>query len=336
MKQFFLTLIAMMAATMSYAQNNLVAVLSHDSEVRMFYGSSALINAVDAAVSGDVITLSGGTFGWAKITKGITIRGAGADTENPTVIGQSNKEYNIDIPSEDNNRFVLEGVRIYLSVNGSSSLKIVSGNHSFLKCKLDSEVFFDYSSTADSKFVDCSIIRFSLNGSSKVKLSNCKLTSFTNASSSTSKAEFFNCYLADNNQSSYYRSSFVNCVLRSDIRYYSGSLAADVTAMNCVLINVSDGTQIDCYKATVPEFFADYETIKDQYGTEFYRPTTDELSEEAKTKYLGTDGKVVGPEGGQYPFDLTPTYPLITKLNVAKQATADNKLSVEIEVSANE
>ena len=333
MKQFLLTLIAMMATTVSYAQNNLVAVLSHDSEVQMFYGSSALINAVDAAVSGDVITLSGGTFGCAKITKGITIRGAGAETENPTIISESNYEnYTIDIPSEDNNRFVLEGVQI----NIRNSFKIINGNLNILKCIITgAKVIFDSSSTADAKFVNCSL-SFDLSGSSKVKLSNCKLTGFTNASSTTSKAEFFNCYLADNNQSSYYKSSFVNCVLRSEIRYSVGSLAADVTAMNCVMINVGGGTKIDCYEATVPEFFASYYTTKDQYGTEFYWPTTDELSEEAKTTYLGTDGKEVGMFGGQHPYDLTPTYPLITKLNVAKQATADNKLSVEIEVSANE
>ena len=334
MKQFLLTLIAMMATTVSYAQNNLVAVLSHDSEVQMFYGSSALINAVDAAVSGDVITLSGGTFGWAKITKGITIRGAGADVENPTILGSSNKEYNIAIPTDDNNRFVMEGVRIL--IGGSNYLYINSGNLYFLKCLFESQVHFQSSSTAEVKYVNCSMTRFSLNGSSNVKLSNCKLTGFTNASGSTSKAEFFNCYLADNNQSSYYRSSFVNCVLMSTTRYAQGSLATDVTAMNCAMINMDGGTQIDCYQTTVQQLFANYGTSTDQYGSLFYWPSTDELSEEAKTTYFGTDGKEVGMFGGQYPYDLTPTYPLITKLNVAKQATADNKLSVEIEVSANE
>lgn len=332
MKQFFLTLIAMMATTVSYAQNNLVAVLSHDSEVRMFYGSSALINAVDAAVSGDVITLSGGTFGWAKITKGITIRGAGADTENPTILGESKYEnYSISIPSDDANRFVLEGVQVSLRYY---NVGIYSGNLYFVKCILTPK--FDSSSTAEVKFVDCKV-SFDLKGESNVKLSNCYVGSFTNASGSTSKAEFFNCHLVGTNQSNYYRSSFVNCVFYNTSTSSRGVFAEDVTAMNCLIINLSGGTQIDCYDASsVQEVYANCETRKDQYGTIIYLPTDYQLSDEAKTKYLGTDGKVVGPEGGQYPFDLTPTYPLITKLNVAKQATADNKLSVEIEVSANE
>jgi len=63
---------------------------------------------------------------------------------------------------------------------------------------------------------------------------------------------------------------------------------------------------------------------------------TFELTDAAKTKYLGTDGTEVGMHGGALPYDTTPSYPQITKMNVASKTTADGKLSVEIEVSAAE
>ena len=61
-----------------------------------------------------------------------------------------------------------------------------------------------------------------------------------------------------------------------------------------------------------------------------------ELTDEAKTTFLGTDGTEVGMYGGVLPYNSTPSYPQITKVNVANKTTADGKLSVEIEVSATE
>ena len=59
-----------------------------------------------------------------------------------------------------------------------------------------------------------------------------------------------------------------------------------------------------------------------------------ELTDEAKTKYLGTDGTQVGIHGGSIPFDITPTNPQITKCNVASKSTIDGKLSVDIQINA--
>ena len=61
-----------------------------------------------------------------------------------------------------------------------------------------------------------------------------------------------------------------------------------------------------------------------------------ELTDAAKTTYLGTDGKEVGLYGGSIPYEEDPTTPQITKCNVASKSTADGKLSVEIEVKAAE
>lgn len=61
-----------------------------------------------------------------------------------------------------------------------------------------------------------------------------------------------------------------------------------------------------------------------------------ELTDEAKTTYLGMDGKEVGLYGGNLPYDENPSNPQITKCNVAAKSTADGKLSVDIEVKGAE
>ena len=63
---------------------------------------------------------------------------------------------------------------------------------------------------------------------------------------------------------------------------------------------------------------------------------TFELSENAKTTLLGTDGSEIGMYGGPVPYTSQPSYPQITKMNVANKTTADGKLSVEIEVNSAE
>jgi hypothetical protein len=86
MKKVLLSVVAMVFATMSFAQNTVVASLSHEGVTTMFYGSNALKDAVAAAESGDIISLSAGTFYATDITKAITLRGAGINSEDPTYI----------------------------------------------------------------------------------------------------------------------------------------------------------------------------------------------------------------------------------------------------------
>ena len=334
MKKIVLSLIALVVTTVSFAQNTLVAVLSHETNVQMFYGPSALVNAVEAAVSGDFITLSAGRFTPCNITKGITIRGIGAEGENITQIRESSSyagTISINIPELDENNFTIEGLDL------SSNTNILGPSKGFMsKCKTGN-ISFNASSSANLKMVNCYVSSLSLNGSSNLRLSNCIVSSLPNASGSTSKADVFNCYL--NSVNTAYRCSFVNCLIYNTALYSGGALPDDASAMNCLFIrNDYGGTRIDCYNSEVAQVFASYENqlVDPVYNTYRNVPTTTLLSEEAKVNYLGTDGKEVGIYGGQYPYDLTPTYPRITTLNVAKQAPADNKLSVEIEVTAAE
>ena len=62
-------------------------------------------------------------------------------------------------------------------------------------------------------------------------------------------------------------------------------------------------------------------------------PESYELSDEGKA-YVGADGTEIGMLGGNYPYNPVVSIPRITRCEVANKATADGKLSVNIEVTA--
>lgn len=347
-KILFAMVAALMSTAMSFGQSTLVASLSHGDEVKMYYGTSALIEAVNESESGDVITLSGGSFACANFTKGITVRGTGITAENPTVINYKDNINNVGNTisiSKSDSCFIMEGVIVRLGHPYPYKLKITgdTSNLYFLKSKIETGISFESSSSAQATFVDCYISDCSLNGSSTTKFSNCCIEVFTNSLENTSKAEFYNCLLTANKyNTNLCKSSFVNCILfcgPDSERMYG--IPSETIAMNCLaigsgfygVISATDCVAVD--NSELPSIFKVYISNTDRWGTTWYTPKEPyELTDEAKATYLGTDGKEMGLYGGQYPYDFTPLYPQITKMNVAKQTTVDNKLSVEIEVSA--
>ena len=313
---------------MSYAQNNLVVTLSHGENVSMFYGVNALVKAMGAAQSGDVINLSGGSFKAVNITKGVTLRGTGYSDALPTVI---NGDFTVNVASSDTCRLSMEGMRI----TGSMTMDGTFSNPYFLKCYFPGRIIYSSkSSIKNAIFANCDISgnSFSLYGSSTIQFLNCYVNGFQNSSVSAS-AFFLNCmiqpYIADGQYyASHIRySQLVNCII---FKQLSGSNSA-IPSTSIVLYSVSVGynffknsqLKTDCTQATWDEVFLDDNIW---HG----------LTDEAKTKYLGNDGTEVGVYGGLMPYNSTPSYPRITKMNVANKTTADGKLSVEIEVSAAE
>ena len=73
MKKQLLLLLAMVLAVAAYAQSDRVAILTHEKAVTAYYGTTALSQALTAAVDGDVITLSGGVFFISKIDKALLL-----------------------------------------------------------------------------------------------------------------------------------------------------------------------------------------------------------------------------------------------------------------------
>ena len=196
MKKLFFSLVAtMMAATVTFAQNTLVATLTHGDEITMYYGTSALIQAHNDAVAGDVINLSGGTFDCygTEITKAVSIRGTGIDSENPTYI----KSLTINGPTSDTYRFSMEGIRVPDA--NSVTLKGSFENALFTKCQFYGLYCQNSSVSAKNmRFIDCKITdsqAFLLRGTSSVQFINCYVNGFSNETPTTATASFVNCVI---------------------------------------------------------------------------------------------------------------------------------------------
>lgn len=331
MKKYFFTLVALMVATMSFSQTTLVATLSHGNDITMYYGAYALRDAYNVAVSGDVINLSGGAFQAVKIQKAVTLRGSGIDALNPTIIVNN---FDIEIPTTDTGRLSIEGVRCANTV----SMRGTWSNGYFLKCFFKEINCVNSSSTSikNATFANCKIRSYSLYGESTIQFINSFVANFFNSSSDKSTASFLNCiiHIISDYPYSITRSQLINSIIwRGTYTSYSdNSIPGSSVATNCVSIgfpNLFDESPASsgCKTSTYEEMFKTY--------TGGYSDTeTFELTDEAKTNFLGTDGKEVGLYGGVLPYTSIPSYPQITKMNVANKTTADGKLSVEIEVGA--
>lgn len=319
MKKFFVYLMAVVAMAVysvsASAQNTLVATLTHGGEISMFYGVNALRNAHDAAQHGDVINLSGGAFERIDIKKAVSIRGAGANGDNPTSI---KGDFSIEIPAEVTERFSLEGCRVLNKMYIRGTLT----NAYFLKDSISIIDCIGETKMINGKFVNCKVREMRHNKASKTLFVNCFVTSFSNEEGTVSNVSFVNCVIRES------ISSLHSCQFANSIIYGASwpCLPSTSAAVNCVGIN-SDNNMFKDLSSKTGCSIAKLDIFIDS------NPEND-LTPEAKDTYLGTDGTPVGMYGGSLPFDWTPTYPQITKMNVASKTTADGKLSVEIEVSA--
>ncbi|MBO5182070.1 MAG: hypothetical protein J6B92_09350 [Paraprevotella sp.] len=328
MRKFFLSFVLCLCGAFSaFAQNSLLATLSHDGTVSTFYGAGALQEAHASAADGDVITLSSGTFLSTDITKAITLRGAGmqADTLRGTLPTILSGSFNINVSDTLTNRLTIEGIynNNYVYVNGilknamilksrfknwSTQNKGVMKNVSFIHCRVSDQLSAYEQSTYSC--MGCYVNRFNDPSSVSTELTNCVIN---NANSMDGKTS-------------------VNCIFRTPTTGYCYN--SFTVAYNCVAFgstnyfrNVPNNTNKVVNNAN--------EIFKTYTGT-YSDSETFELTESAKTTYLGMDGTQVGIHGGSLPFDATPSNPQITKCNVAAKSTADGKLSVDITVNAAE
>lgn len=126
----------------------------------------------------------------------------------------------------------------------------------------------------------------------------------------------FNCILIRSGgiYSEIYSSSFFNCI---GIKTNSLSPFSSSYTSNCVTYN-SWGEVFETFTGTF------------EYGASFV------LKDEIATGFHGTDGTQAGIYGGFVPYDIRPAYMVLKRCNVANRTTIDGKLSVDIEVIAEE
>ena len=349
-KKFLLSLALLLGALGAWAQTQ-VAALTHNGQVKLYYGASAFADAVEAAVHGDVINLSAGTFNGATISKRITVRGAGmlpdeANATEATIISELVKmTTNAGL---DDGRFTqFEGIDFSAAGAINAIADVVMGVV-FNKCRFrnaDNRNSSTYANFSDCHFYSCHITGpgnasnspyFNFINSS---FSNCycNLPNYQGLYNTQSENTFENCVInIYSSSASYFQTGrkFSNCILYGA----QPSIPATVAMWNCVFINPG---------SDVATIFNNIENntnkVVDSFGAIFKRFTGTytykadfSLTDEAKSLYTGTDGTQIGMYGGNTPYSPVVSNPRITKCSVAGKTTTDGKLSVDITVNEGE
>lgn len=332
MKKLFFLGAMCVCALASFSQSSQMATLNHKGQISTFYGATALNKAHAAAVHGDVITLSVGSFNGVNITKAVTIRGAGMGMDTisnalPTII---NSDFTINVPAMDTANLILEGIYHNGTIRYTQATRPM-----FIKCRFKD---FSYQSNTntmtDATFMHCRIVHSAiLKGSGSVinsvinaaGISNYTLTNCTLLDIYMENSTLFNCILGVVADEPLKSSNFVNyCIV-----YANGLYGYDDAGNIFDELPVSNTNRV----VTKENIFATYDfSIDDEDYFIFPEDEWFKLSATGKN-YLGNDGTEVGIYGGNMPFDPRTTTPQITKCNVAAKSTADGKLSVDIEVS---
>lgn len=346
MKRKLLRLVMLFVTTVltnsTFAQSSTLATLSHEGTISTYYGVTALKEAYNAAVDGDVITLASGSYLAIDLTKAVSICGAGmglgtAKNIEPTIISG---DFDINIPTETTEFFTIEGIYHNGKITYYNCQNVM-----FLKSRFGTIVDIGRDAyLGNATFVHCRIAsKIALSDNSDPSLINCIVNNAENHGTTDNMFEFTNCIM----RGSPYkirRSTLRNCIFCDDrgSNTYDDAPSQEFASTNSIYntIGISEYHLIfknipnstNTYNGRDTSIFKTYggDDIANLDSEEF------ELTDDAKVKYLGMDGTQVGIYGGNLPFDPTPSNPQITKCNVAAKSTADGKLSVDIEVKASE
>lgn len=352
MKKTLITLVTFMVfITLGYARTNLVATLSHNGQITQFYGTNALTAAYNAAEEGDIITLSPGEFSLSgnKFEKGITLRGTGIETTHSTY--DLAKPYlsiitsYINFYSKDSNSVtVIEGIRFTGSVNiYNTSSEKGQGTIKFIKNCFSSTVYA-YSNFTETP-PNSPVVRFYNNLIGSVyfssytnpdfKFYNCHLGNSPRSSDGSGFIEnssaFYNCVISYGTgvEQAYYL-NFYNCIFYNPT-VYALRLPQSASCHHCLSIGNSSLWDYVFYKINNKNINKIADVFKTYNGNNIWHETF-ELTETAKTTYLGNDGTEIGIQGGVYPYNIKVQYPIITNLSSDTQTTKDGKLNVKIEI----
>lgn len=300
----------------SFSQDRQLATLQHGADLQVFYGLSAFKSAMAAAVDGDIITLSAGTFTSENITKAVTIQGAGYvnDQANGRFMTNLSGDLSIVLP-EGAKGVKIEGVNNNNAVYVGKATEFI-----FKRCR-----FYDLKFTEQS--INCQILQCRVGNLYPDKSSENLLL----------KNSVIN-VLYENGDNAMLLAE--NCVFTSWHNSYNNAV---VTYKNCILNVPSGNSSSIAYNSiswtpfsasvqqnTVSGLDLRANVIEGNFDWE----SPLKLKADAATKYIGTDGTQVGIYGGTTPFTDIPSNPQIKSKEIAAQTDENGKLSVKITVEA--
>lgn len=343
MKRTIILCVAIFAAFTAFAQNSM-ATLNHNDTVTVYYGIGALRRAYTAAVDGDIITLSSGTFYKTSIGKAITIRGAGMCYDSltntyPTILIDSSGNTILYTNGTPNQKLEIEGVWC-----AGNSLYYSGLQYAVLrKCRIYS--MGPYQSHSYSR--NCQFIQCIFEGGFTVD---------THSWSNT----FINCAINHITDGQYTLNNCVAYVIGIQYSAYNSVLLfkkppstfsyplCSGSVYNC--IGILDGLASDEYFAPIQRAYNHTIYGNNKFAQVFTTPITAPINYDGRAydfgydnqkffltdsiiaTYPGSDGTQVGIYGGAAPFNPRPDYIRIQQCTVAPRTTLDGKLNVDIEV----
>ena len=343
-KKIKITIFAI-AMTVAFCQTNaqqqLFATLNHNDTITAYYVAVDLQQAHDAAVKGDVITLSSGTFNNVVITKAITIRGAGmftntetgtlptiingASINNPAIGGSTSRDSVHHLSIEGVHFKTTNSVAVVIGNISSGAIKLYDAH--FLKCRF-SHFSAPYDKFSDGVFVNC-IFDF-IHSIPSSRFTNCIILSENTGQNCINNSTLLNCYVTTTT-SCYSSNIYYNCIVYSNNSNATGNLSS-IKSYNCIGI-MSNGNSLfatpilnDCHNMN--SLSSVFKTFNGTYND----GETFELQDSIANNYRSTDSTQIGIYGGIVPYDPKVGNPKIRRCNVGVRSTADGKLNVDIEV----
>lgn len=296
-----LTACLFMLAVGANAANDGKAILHHDKKPTAIYDADKLSDALSAAVAGDTIYLSAGTFPTFSLEKAITIKGAGTNTKISNGV-------TIDIAGNPTlSSALLEAVE----VNGPVSVKSDMTNF-LIKMVKTTELSFDNALNIPNALVDrCYLDKFTITSTmTDFYVRNTFITNLTSTSLKFNKCNFINCRIQGDWNNAAGR--FINCELTGDHTSIKSSILS-YSLVYSRFIGVDAST------------YQEKGNVNDNDGWL-------SVEDRKNNRYLGNDNTVVGLEGGNTPYTLSPSGPKETSSTV-KVSDSDKKLNVSITVS---
>ena len=299
-----LTACLFMLAVGANAANDGKAILHHDKKPTAIYDADKLSDALNAAVAGDTIYLSAGTFPTFTLEKAITIKGAGTNTKISNGV-------TINIAGTPTlSSALLEAVE----VNGAITVKSDMTNFLIKMVKTTDLSFTDKLNTPNALVDRCYLNKFTITSAmTDFYVRNSYIWNLTSTSLKFNKCNFINCRIVgDWNKAA---GRFINCEL---IRTGNDYLTIKSSILSYSLVYSSyNGVDPSSYQEKVY-----FDANRDWFSVD------DRLNK----GYICKDGSVVGVEGGKTPYSLTPSGPKETSSTV-KVSDSEKKLNVSITVS---
>lgn len=306
MKKLILLLITFFAISINInADSRAKCLLHHQGTVKVFDGEK-IEAAIKASADGDTIFLSEGTFPGFTINKKITIRGAGQESRINSVI-----KINLN-----NNPTLTQTLLEWLNMDTNS----ITVESSMKKLKIKQCTFASLTTAANNiedVLVDRCFISRCISGFKSATIVNSKIYFADNDCGH----EYFNCNIQSISATAL-RGKFTNCIFGSGTTYHVSNSFFSNCLFNGGYSLDSSSSAKNCWVNS--DFYLDTYTYDCSFGKY-------DLEDKG---YIGTDGTVIGIEGGSAPFTLEPSVPKVTNSTVAYDA-ANKLLKVNLTVTTN-